>query len=244
LKTIATWGIAAVTTTIFIAASASFFDRPITLLTYPAFGQLPIVRQFSGTPSFFGPVEVFLLLIFLIRRIALYPLRRPDVAVALCEASLLITSSLVLPMKYMFGRTSPLYGHPSLLVDGAYGFNFFTAGQYAFPSGHMASICALACILWVTYPRFKPLYLLGVGIVAIALVAGDFHFLSDVLAGGFLGITVALVILAASDFVKTKSYTGGAWDESGRGADLEYCPPVRTTDSRGGSGSKIGIVAL
>jgi membrane-associated phospholipid phosphatase len=204
LRTIATWGVAAVTTAIFTIVSAYFLDRPITFLSYLAFGHLPIVRQFVGTPSFFGPVEVFLLLIFLIRRVGLYPLRRPDAVVAICEASLLITNALVLPMKYMFGRTSPLYGHPSLLVDGAYGFNFFTAGQYAFPSGHMASICALACILWATYPKFKPLYLVGVSAVAIALVAGDFHFLSDVLAGGFLGITVALVILAASDFVKTK----------------------------------------
>ena len=40
--------------------------------------------------------------------------------------------------------------------------------------------------------------------MATALVAGDFHFLSDVLAGAFLGITVALSILAVWDFAKTK----------------------------------------
>ena len=40
--------------------------------------------------------------------------------------------------------------------------------------------------------------------MAIALVGGDFHFLSDVLAGGFLGISVALLILAAWQFGKRK----------------------------------------
>ncbi len=40
--------------------------------------------------------------------------------------------------------------------------------------------------------------------MATALVAGDFHFLSDVLAGGFLGITVASFILGAWDFVRAK----------------------------------------
>jgi membrane-associated phospholipid phosphatase len=40
--------------------------------------------------------------------------------------------------------------------------------------------------------------------MAIALVAGDFHFLSDVLAGGFLGVSVALLILAVWHFGKRK----------------------------------------
>jgi membrane-associated phospholipid phosphatase len=202
LKTVKTWGVVAITTAVLIVISVNFFDRPIALFSYQAFGHLMIVRQFAATPSFFGPLEVFVLLIFLVRRVALYPLERPDVMLISCEASLLLTNVLVLPLKFMFGRTWPLYGHRSLLIDGAY--SFFTAGQYAFPSGHMASVCALACILWTTYPRFKPLYAVGVAAVAIALVAGDFHFVSDVLAGGFLGITVGTVILAASDFVKMR----------------------------------------
>ena len=36
--------------------------------------------------------------------------------------------------------------------------------------------------------------------MAIALIAGDFHFLGDVLGGGFLGVSVALFILAALGF--------------------------------------------
>jgi membrane-associated phospholipid phosphatase len=202
LKTIKTWGGVAITTAILIVISANFFDSPIALFSYQAFGHLMIVRQFAATPGFFGPLEVFVLLIFLARRIALSPLERPDLVLILCEASLLLTNVLVLPLKFIFGRTWPLYGHPSLLIDGAY--SFFTAGQCAFPSGHMASIGALACILWRTYPRFKPLFAVGVTAIATALVAGDFHFVSDVLAGGFIGVTVGAVILAASDFVKMR----------------------------------------
>jgi membrane-associated phospholipid phosphatase len=40
--------------------------------------------------------------------------------------------------------------------------------------------------------------------MATAPIAGDFHFLSDVLAGGFLGISVAFLILGAWDFLRTK----------------------------------------
>ena len=56
----------------------------------------------------------------------------------------------------------------------------------------------------MTYPRFGPLYAAAAAGMAITLVAGDFHFLSDVLAGGFLGISVALLILAAWQFGKRK----------------------------------------
>ena len=204
MKRIKSWTVAAVATVFLVVISVKFLDRPLAWFFYRVLGHLMIVQQFAATPSFFGPFELFILLIFFIRRIAFYPLSRSDAALLLCEASLLTTKSLVSPLKSLFGRTWPLYGHPSLLLDCAYGFNSFTAGQESFPSGHTASVCAVVGVLWAMYPRFRPMYALAVTIIAVALVAGDFHFLSDVAAGGFLGITVALVILAASGLAKVK----------------------------------------
>ena len=152
------WSVAAVATVFLVVISFIFLDRPIAWFFYRVFGHLMIVQQFSATPSFFGPFDLFILLIFFIRRIALYPLSRSDAA-------------LVSPMKFLFGRTWPFYGHPSLLLDGAYGFNFFTDGQESFPSGHTASVCALAGVLWAMYPRFKPFYAVGVTAIAVALAA-------------------------------------------------------------------------
>ena len=94
LKTVKTWGGVAITTAILIVISANFFDRPIALFSYRAFGHLMIVRQFAATPGFFGPLEVFVVLIFLARRIAFNPLERPDLVLILCEASLLLTNVL------------------------------------------------------------------------------------------------------------------------------------------------------
>ena len=113
-------------------------------------------------------------------------------------------------MKFAFGRTWPLHGHPSLLIDGAYGFNFFTANPQfaAFPSGHTASVSAIAGVLWAIYPRFRLVYAAGVTAIAIALVVSDFHFLSDVLAGGFLGVSVALGMLAAWESGKSRFHFG------------------------------------
>jgi membrane-associated phospholipid phosphatase len=142
--------------------------------------------------------------IFVLRRFALYPLSYPDAVLVLCEASLLITKLALAPLKLAFGRTWPLYVHPSFLADGVYGFNFFSDGlQYeSFPSGHIASVCALVVVLWTTYPRFRPLYAAIVVGMACALVLGNYHFLSDVIAGGFLGGVVARFTSALWDLAK------------------------------------------
>jgi membrane-associated phospholipid phosphatase len=206
LKNFQTWSFAAVSTIIAVVIAEEFLDRPIARVSYRMFGHLAFVHEFAATPKFFGPLEILVLMVFVFRRIAVYPLAYPDTVLILCQASLLATNLLVSPLKFVFGRTWPLHGHPSFLIDGAYGFNFLTAGPQfeSFPSGHAASIGALVGVLWATYPRFRLLYGAGVAVMAAALVAGDFHFLSDVLAGGFLGVSVAFLILAVWHFGNRK----------------------------------------
>ncbi len=119
LNTVQIWGVAALTTAIAVLISVEFLDRPIAWFSYHAFGHFTSVRQFAGTPSFFGPLETFALLIFLVRRIGFFPLGDADAVLGLCEASLLATKLILSPMKFIFGRTWPLHGHPSLLIDGA-----------------------------------------------------------------------------------------------------------------------------
>jgi membrane-associated phospholipid phosphatase len=90
--------------------------------------------------------------------------------------------------------------NPSLIHDGVYGFNpFHEAGiAYAsFPSGHTAAICALMSVLWICYPRFWPVYLAAILAVSIGLVGADYHFLSDVIAGAFVGTSAGWMLVAA-----------------------------------------------
>jgi membrane-associated phospholipid phosphatase len=42
----------------------------------------------------------------------------------------------------------------------------------------------------------RPLYALATAAVAIALVGANFHFLSDVIAGAFLGVSVGWISVA------------------------------------------------
>ena len=42
-------------------------------------------------------------------------------------------------------------------------------------------------VLWQCYRRWRALYALAVALVVIGLIGSDFHFLSDIVAGGFIG---------------------------------------------------------
>ena len=87
----------------------------------------------------------------------------------------------------MRSRTGP----NALVHDGVYGFNLFHGGRgYAsFPSGHTAVTCAMITVLWIYYPKWRPLYAMAVFGVGIGLIGANYHFLGDVLAGGFVGIS-------------------------------------------------------
>lgn len=95
-------------------------------------------------------------------------------------------------LKIAFGRTWPetfTGGNPSFIRDAAYGFAPFHGGQgwASFPSGHDMVIFAAAGCLWVLLPRLRMLCLLAAGLVSVGLLVADFHWLSDILAGGLFG---------------------------------------------------------
>jgi membrane-associated phospholipid phosphatase len=94
--------------------------------------------------------------------------------------------------KLAFGRTWPetwTCGNPSFIRDGAFGFTPFHggAGWSSFPSGHETLVGAVAGCLWVLTPRLRPFCVVAVLAMAIGLLGADYHWLSDVLAGGLLG---------------------------------------------------------
>jgi membrane-associated phospholipid phosphatase len=179
-----------------IVASVAWLDRPIAYFVHDAFGQYLIVGSFTETPSFFSPLAILVFLIFVARRIAFRPFGRLDVTLILADLSIILAKLVVAPVKVMFGRTWPQYHIPSLIGDGTYGFNFFQAGPSleSFPSGHMASICALLVVFWLRYPAYWPTYTVAIIGMAAGLIIGNYHFLSDVIAGAFVGFATAVLL--------------------------------------------------
>lgn len=100
--------------------------------------------------------------------------------------------------KVAFGRTWPetwVCNNPSFIQSGAFGFTPFHggAGWASFPSGHETLVCAVAGCLWTLAPRLRPLCVVAVLAIAIGLLGADYHWLSDVLAGGLLGWLVGVL---------------------------------------------------
>ncbi len=162
-----------------------YLDRPICLFADRLFGQFTWIGDLKRTPSLFDPLALLLFAFFLLRRLARRPFSKLDLVCLLGDASLLLTRYANDELKYVFARTYPKWGSPSFLRDGAYSFNFFRHGHdyLSFPSGHTAAVCALLAIVWVFYPRFRALYALTAIGVVVVLVATNYHFLSDVIAG-------------------------------------------------------------
>lgn len=95
-------------------------------------------------------------------------------------------------LKWGFGRYWPTTWKPhlpSLIGTSDYGFHPFYQGlaYESFPSGHALVICSLMTLLWLASPWWRWLHGILYAFVCVALVAMNYHFVGDVIAGAVLG---------------------------------------------------------
>jgi membrane-associated phospholipid phosphatase len=204
VRPFALWLTALLGTSAAVTVSYFWLDRPITLWAY---GHVQsgheALLQHLAFPNPLIPLAGILFVAIGIRAMSKRPLPRYQTATLMASLSVLVADSITNFLKFVFARTSPeswMGQHPSFLADRAYGFQFFHSGDayQAFPSGHMTATCAILAVLWTWYPRWRALWILaGLG-VATALVAGNFHFLSDVIAGAFVGLSIGWIVARAA----------------------------------------------
>lgn len=180
---------------VLVAAPVSYFfvDRPLATLAYE--NLRPQRKIFDALTHLIDPFPALAALVLVwaavvvARRAPVGPVLEKLVRVSAGLCAAIVAKD---QLKYAFGRTWPetwVLNNPSWFKDGAYGFTPFHGGPgwFSFPSGHTTIACAVAAGLWVLWPRGRPLYALGVALVAIGLVGADYHWLSDIIAGGALG---------------------------------------------------------
>jgi membrane-associated phospholipid phosphatase len=107
-----------------------------------------------------------------------------------CTASVLAYTLNDTILKVIFGRINP----STFYLFYPAKFNLFHSDEYcSFPSGHMMLATAFLAVVFFAYSRtwiaIVPLMLLG----GVVLVQGEWHYVSDVIAGAFLGFTFGLV---------------------------------------------------
>lgn len=95
-------------------------------------------------------------------------------------------------LKYFTGRTNT---REWLLNHHQYAFHLLQGGGAfaGFPSGHMAVFTALVLGICRYYPRLRSAGAVFLVFLALALIGTEYHFLSDVIAGAYVGLLVDII---------------------------------------------------
>lgn len=95
-------------------------------------------------------------------------------------------------LQFAFGRiTTRAWLHDCGPID----FWLFhgTGDRGGFPSGHMTVFATFFAAVWYRYPPYRSLAATLLITLGAALIATDYHFLSDVIAGTYTGLLVTVV---------------------------------------------------
>ncbi len=171
---------------VILAAGLSFlfFDRDVFWF---AEGLPAGVREFFEVVTWFGRSDPYLVGSFFafigccIWKRKILANRFIFVFTAIAASGILVNI-----IKIIFGRARPIL----LREGGHFGFEFFRLGyEYAsFPSGHAATVFAVAATLQLFYPRYAAFYYLLALLVGVSRIVLGAHYVSDVLVGALFGV--------------------------------------------------------
>lgn len=206
-------GSAAATCAILVVVSATLVDRPVATWVHEHLrderfgwftgtygGHLLRVGPFSLMAGPAQALEPLAALVFAVLAVAAlagsHPGIRGRIVLALCLA-VFAEMGMNNVAKTVFGRTWPeswMGDNPSWMRDGVFGFFPFHQGPGwgSFPSGHTALITTTATILWLVWPELRIAWALLVAIVVAGLIGANYHFVSDIIGGLYLGVAVGL----------------------------------------------------
>jgi membrane-associated phospholipid phosphatase len=173
-----------------VAVAFAYFDVPIARRLYGIWGTREnLARGFASAVLLSVEAAVALTLIVIrIVRGRLSPFY--EAAALACLTSICAYAINDSALKLFFGVPSP-----STVFHGArHAFNLLRGSSgSSFPSGHMVLAGSFAGVFMRLY-RSRILSLSALLLIAATLlIAGDWHFVSDVIAGTFLGVSAGLL---------------------------------------------------
>ncbi|MBY0521889.1 MAG: phosphatase PAP2 family protein [Gemmataceae bacterium] len=172
-----------------------FVDRPFAFwVNESRFNRFAFLADLTYPPPILQDLAPAVLAALMVRRIW-GPFRRWEHALLAASVGVILADQFRESLGVVFGRYWPktwIDNNPSLIKDNAYGFHPFHRGSAygSFPSGHTARTLAAASVLWIAFPRWRWAAVAASLAVATGLLGMDYHFVSDVIAGGFVGAIV------------------------------------------------------
>jgi membrane-associated phospholipid phosphatase len=189
-----------------------FVDRPVAYFVHdqqkPDYVVL-ILKWLTYPPPILQAWTPVILVVLVVRRVY-GPFFRWELAVLAACVSMVLADQFRETLGFAFGRYWPetwIDNNPSLIRDGAYGFHPFHGGSAytSCPSGHTARTLAVAAVVWIAYPWWRWACVVGSVPVAVGLVGMNYHFVGDVIAGGFVGAIVGTYMTEFSGLGATHS---------------------------------------
>ena len=199
------WLTAFVATVAVVTLCYFYVDRPVAFFAHA--NTVPNRRYFAmltRISEYLFVTAAIAFVVFGLRTLVTARWHKWQAVLLLCGITLAVAETIKDELKFAFGRTWPetwINNNPSLIGNGTYGFNpFHGGGGYnSFPSGHTTAACAVAAVLWMAYPKLRPLCVLMVAAVVVGLIGADYHFVSDIVAGGFLGASTGWLAVVLWD---------------------------------------------
>ena len=184
------WLLTLLICTLAIAATFVHYDVPIARHVFGMMGAAKSLETAFASAILLATEAVVVLALVLIRilRGHLSPLR--EAAALACLTSICAYAINDSTLKFLFGVPNPA----AVLHGSQHAFNFLSgSSKSTFPSGHMVLAGAFSGVFMRLYRTcilpFSALLL----IASVLLILGDWHFVSDVIAGTFVGVSAGLL---------------------------------------------------
>jgi membrane-associated phospholipid phosphatase len=174
-----------------------WIDRPVAFFVYNHhINKMEVFRWLTYPPPEIQNWAALVLTVLIVRR-AWGPFLRWQKVLLVACISLIIADDFRISLGDVFGRYWPetwTHDNLSLIGTGTYGFHPFQRGDDigSFPSGHACRILGFAGVWMIAMPGTRVVAtVLAVPMLA-SLVAMNYHFVSDVIAGSLLGALIAI----------------------------------------------------
>lgn len=186
-------------TVLLIIVSYFFVDREVATWVYENhLSRFTTLKWLSNLSKYIIALSVISLIYFGVKQLWK---KNGRIAEALFATGLssIFASVITDASKGLFGRYWPetwIQNNPSWIQNKAYGFHLFHDSwrDSSFTSGHSAIIVAAGTMIWLVFPRWRFLSLLLIFLEIVGLIGMNYHFVSDVIGGVFIGWIVALFV--------------------------------------------------
>lgn len=111
-----------------------------------------------------------------------------SLALALCINEFVLKAAFARPTPHIFFRTGHFLFRQMRDIR-----------RSSFPSGHAAQILAVTSVLWNRHPATRIVCVMAVFAAFAIMLLGGWHFVSDLIAGSFVGAFCAAMVMALWD---------------------------------------------